>query len=312
MSKSINTSSERGWGLFLLVFLACFCILVNQVFSGMPETDLKGQTDELAKIEQKLVEKRKSIEQLYQKEKSAFEELLNLEESLDSAQIYRRLLRAKEKNLEEELLIEERSSSETDVKLVLYREQFKHRVREIYKHRKSSFYATIFSASSPIDLVDRLDLVQMMLRKDQDILTRTTDLKIELERNRFKLRNTKEELSELAKRKAEEEILYQRQVEEKNGLLTKIKSEKTIYVQAVEELEKSAAELENILGNLQPDNSSNLGADGKELEWRKTYPGDGLFAISKGKLPWPIQGKVRSRFGEQADPHSRPRSNLPA
>ena len=54
MSNFINTSPGRGWGLFLLVFWAGFCILVDQVFSGTPGADSKGQTEVLATIEKKL------------------------------------------------------------------------------------------------------------------------------------------------------------------------------------------------------------------------------------------------------------------
>ena len=54
MSNSTNTGTGRGWGLFLLVFWAGFCILVNQVFSGTPGADSKGQTEVLATIEKKL------------------------------------------------------------------------------------------------------------------------------------------------------------------------------------------------------------------------------------------------------------------
>jgi len=54
MRNSIYTSPRRGWGLFLLVFWTGFCILVNQVFSGTPGADSKGQTEVLATIEKKL------------------------------------------------------------------------------------------------------------------------------------------------------------------------------------------------------------------------------------------------------------------
>ncbi len=307
MNKSIGINQPIWLRLFLFVFLTGFCILVNQAFSDTLRVDLENQTDELAKIKNELVEKRESLDQLHHKEKSVLEELLNLEERLDLAQRFRRQLKVKERNLEEELKIKEMSLGETDTRLILCRDRFQHRLREIYKHRNSDFYAIIFDASSPVDLVNRLNFIRLILKQDQALLTETKNAKAELEEKERNLRKTKEEWVELEKRKTEEEVTYQKELKEKEKLLKKIKSEKTVYAQAVGELEKSAMELENILASIQPEYRSAFGAGEQVLGRMKTDQREGLFFISKGRLPWPIQGKVVSRFGEQINPQFRTR-----
>ena len=163
MKKSNSINQERWLRLFLLVFLIGFCIFIGTAFADDLGEGLKSRSDELAKMKQELEEKRKSIEQISQEEKSVFEELLNSEERLDLARESGRQLKIKEKNLEEKLQMEEVNLGEINAKLILCREQYRLRVREIYKHRKSNLYAGIYSASSPQVLANWLNFIRMIL-----------------------------------------------------------------------------------------------------------------------------------------------------
>ncbi len=302
MKKSNGINQERRLRLFLLVFLIGFCIFIDTAFADDLGEGLINRTDKLAKMKQELEEKRKSIEQLSQKEKSAFEELLNLEERLDLARESKRQLKIKERNLEEKLQMEEKSLEEIYAKLILCREQYRHRVREIYKHRKSYLYTGIFETAYPLDLTNRLNFIQMILLEDQSRLSKTQNARADLEEGEQNIRKTRGDLFEHAKRKTEEEAKYQQGVSEKNSILKKIKSEKKTLTQTLSELENSSAELEKILSDISPKSSSGFGVEEKKLDQAKSNSREGLFDISKGKLPWPIRGKVISRFGEQVNP----------
>jgi len=277
--------------LFLLAFIIWFSIFAHKVFSDTLSVDIKSQPDTLAKIKKELDEKRKSMEKLNQKERSTFEELLDLEERLDSTQRLKRDLVLKEKEAEKELEIEDLSLAETDSSLSYYRELSLKRLREIYEHKRFHPYAIIFEASSPVEMVNRLKLTQRILKEDQDLLRKTKNLKAELEEKKQSLVKTKTELSVLRQRRAKEEIKYKKELLEKEKLLKKIKSEKKLYAQAVEELKKNASELENILAQIHHSTPS-------ETQTKE----EGWFEISKGKLPWPIPGKVIAYFGEQRSP----------
>jgi septal ring factor EnvC (AmiA/AmiB activator) len=297
-NKIAYVSIERLFRLFLLAFLICFCIFGNRAFSDTLGVDRKNQTDELTRIKKELDDKRNSMETLKEKEKSTFEELLDLEERLDLAQRLKRKMALEEKNIEEELKIEEKSLEETNSKLGSYLVQSQRRLREIYKHGRFSPYPIIFEASSPVDFVNRLNLTKMILQEDENLLRETKNLKAKLEEKKQNLRKTKGELSELMERKAEEEKVCQEERKEKERLLKRIKSEKKLYAQVIEELEKEASELENILEQIHQSYGSKFGQKPNAQSEIQTKE-DGLFSISKGKLPWPIRGKVIASFGEQ-------------
>ena len=302
MNKSVSIRCGKWLRLFLLAFSIWLCIFIDQAFSDTLGVESKGQMEELMKIRTQLEEKRKSIKLLHQKEKNAYEELLDLEERLDLTQRFIRQLKVREKKVEKELKIKEESLKETDTQLIHYREQSKLRLREIYKHHRLSPVAVIFDASSPTDLVKRFNLARIILKRDGDNFTRIQITKEALAEKERNLKESRAELAQLEKRKTGEEIIYSRELQEKDRLLKQIRSEKITYAKAVSELEENAALLENVLAGIQPGNSSGRIAAARSQDKIEPNPGEGFFVISKGKLPWPIQGRVVSRFGEQINP----------
>jgi septal ring factor EnvC (AmiA/AmiB activator) len=293
---------QTGIKLFLLVFSLWFLILRQQVFSDTPGADSTYQAGKLTEIRSQLEEKRKSMELLHQKEKNAYEELLDLEERLDLSQRFLRQLGVREKEVEKELESKEESRGKTDTQSTVHREQFQLRLREMYKHRGSGSLAAVFDAASPTDLLRRLNLARIMARRDKESFTRLLNIKEELEKQEADLRESRAELAQLEERKTRQRNIYSGELKEKERLLKRIRSEQTGYAQAVDELEKNAAWLEKVVAGIQPEDSVDSIVGVKNKDELRSDPGDGFFIISKGKLPWPIRGRVISRFGEQANP----------
>jgi len=275
---------------------------MDQAFSDSLGVESKDQTEKLTKIRIEMEDKRKSMELLHQKEMNAYEELLDLEERLDLTRRFMKQLRVKEKKLETEQKIKEKSLGETDTQLIQYREQTKLRLTEIYKHHRLNSVTVIFGTSSPVDLLRRFILARMVLKRDRDNLERIQNIKEALEEKERNLKESRAELAQLEKRKTGEEIIYSRDLQEKNRLLKQIRSEKNTYAQVVSELEKNATELENVLAGIQSRNSAGPVGAAERQDKIGSNTGEGFFIIAKGKLPWPIQGRVVSRFGEQINP----------
>jgi septal ring factor EnvC (AmiA/AmiB activator) len=298
----------RFWsGLFLLVFSIWFGILTRPAFSDTLEAGSVNGAEELTKIRTQLEEKRESIKLLRQKEKNAYQELLDLEERLDLTRRSLRQLKLTENKMEEELRIKEESLGETNAQLMLYRDQFKSRWREIYKHRRWNPVAVIFDASSLADLTRRYHLVQMVMKRDAENLSRILNTKEISEEKEKYLKEKRTELAQLERRKTVEENSCSLQLQEKNRIIQQIRSEKDAFAQTVSQLEKNAAQLEKVVIGVQPKNPA--GAEGivERSNEMKPAASEGFFVISKGKLPWPIRGKVVSHFGEQIDPQFQTR-----
>ena len=108
------------------------------------------------------------------------------------------------------------------------------------------------------------------------------------------LQENQKSLKKVKARILEKKSQINKQKKKKSALLKKVRSEKQTYQIAVRELEKSSLELQSLIDRLK-----------KELTTRKGdfIPEDGKgFAMLKGKLLFPVSGKIISRYGNQIDP----------
>ncbi len=277
----------------MLVFFLWFCIFIPWASPDSLDTGTAGQTDESARIKKELDEKRKSMEKLSLKERNTFEELLDLEEKLELIQRLIESMSAGEENTERELQVEAKNLKETRLKLNQHRESSLKRLREIYKHGRFVPSAMILEASSPVDLMNRIRFSQKIIEKDHKFSIEKERLTLHLEEKRLNLNETKSELSRLASRKSEEQEAYHKELKKREKLLKKIRSEKKLYAQAVGDLEESANQIPQIMNQLTKERTLVNSQDPRSKI---------RFETSKGKLPWPIEGRVISTFGEQKHP----------
>jgi septal ring factor EnvC (AmiA/AmiB activator) len=297
MGKTPHQTSyrRRKWSrLFLLGFFIWFCIFVsNETKPDSLENELGSQADELARVRRELNEKRKSLERLNQMEKWAFAEFLELEERIElNERLIRRLI-AKEKSMERELQTGDENLKETELELCSRREHFERRMREVYKHGRFGPCNMIFAASSPLGLIDGHRSVRRVLMSDQEMLKAARTVKADLEERGQNLGKAKPQVSWSRKRRAEERTVQRKNLEEREKLLKKIKSEKRLTTQAIRELEEEVSQISKILGFLREEDTYNRAKEGEGKSWFETL---------RGKLPWPVGGRVVSHFGERRHP----------
>ena len=281
-----------------MVFLAGFCIFVNRALPDSLHAEMTDEVHELARIERELDAKRAWMETLDHREQDAFEELLDLEEKLE---LTRRLisgLASKETAVDRRLQSEAKSLEEIRSRLLYHREGFRRRLREICKHGRLVPQTMIWGVASPVDLASRIKLTRRILEEDRNLAKGIERRKVDLEENSQSLGKSVAELSWLAGIKSEEQRAYQGELREREKLWRSIKSERRLYVQAIGELEKRVENVRRVLGGVQEDRTHRLAEEPDKSN---------RFETLKGRLPWPLQGRVMSAFGEQRHPLYRTR-----
>ena len=168
-----------------------------------------------------------------------------------------------------------------------HREWMKRKLRTMYKYGQNSDVVLLLLSSADISQLirtskslqyvtahelKRMSTYQENLHNLQDKENQLMLLKRELMTNRAKV--LAEESSLTGKRK------------NKEMLLASVKKEKSSYSKMLREMQESAKELRDII------NKSDRG---------DMFPGRG-FAGLKGRLPWPVEGKVAIPYGSQKDP----------
>jgi septal ring factor EnvC (AmiA/AmiB activator) len=276
-----------------LGFSAWFCIFNSKAQPEDLGAELSSRKDKLTKIREELDGKRRSVERLNQSARSTFAEILNLEDRLElDGRLITRLV-SQEQRMDQALQAGERSLQETDLKFWSYRQSSAKRLKEISKRGKPGPAAGLLGVCPPLEWGSWIRFARRIVLEDQHVLQMTRALKAKLEDRRQDLGKARPEVSWLRKRKAEEQIMHQMNLEEKQKLLKKIKSEKALHALAIRELEEQASEISRLLGHLVQEDQF-----GPEREEGTA----GWFEALRGKLPWPVKGRVASHFGQQRDP----------
>jgi septal ring factor EnvC (AmiA/AmiB activator) len=188
-----------------------------------------------------------------------------------------------------ELEKESQRSDSIQVDLKRRRELLARRIRGIYKFSRFDQYQVIFGSSSLTDLLRRLKYLQLIAKEDNALIDGFLNEKDKLEESRRKLEAKGKEVRALKMEKEGEEGNKTKEVERKKKVLHKIKSEKKLYLGAEKELERNAKKIQDFL-------------DDYEKERQKDESERDLFEILKGRLDWPVKGKVISSFGEKKHP----------
>lgn len=284
---------------FLLTLFLCglagalilYSLTEKRIHSQDLEEKIFEQKGELEKIRKELEEKRKKIERLSKKESSVFIEIKDLEEEIELIEKLISRLNLKSKEVKKEILSQEELLEESQSRLQVKREQLGLRLRDIYKYMRFGEYEVLIGASSPLDLLRRLRFIQLITQQDQTLIQEVSEEVKNVEKTKRILESKRDELSILIKEKNDEEKRSEIEKSKKKKRLKAIRTEKETHLQAAKELEKSAKEIEGLLSSLEEERSKT------EIE-----ASTGLFRALKGRLDWPVRGKVALGYGEQKEP----------
>ncbi|MEK6645702.1 MAG: peptidoglycan DD-metalloendopeptidase family protein [Candidatus Firestonebacteria bacterium] len=256
--------------------------------------DYKGSIEKTKenfnKLEKKIEAEETKKQQAEIKEKGILGELEKVEKQIDFLEKQIATYNLELTVTEEKIKITENELQEANDKLSKIRKKLHQRLRVLYKHGKLYWWEILLTSQTISQFLNRYKFMQ-------DVLKNTAELKKEVEDQKIKIENKKRELEyKKARYKILKELTLKKQSEatvekkRKEVLLVKIRKEKQAYQQAIAELEEASKELLTLVKKLETQVGS--------YEEQKTLAKLG-FEKSKGKLMWPVKGKVVSNFGSQ-------------
>lgn len=282
----------KGKYIFTALFLAQIIVLmlaVNSAFVyGSIAKGIEEEKEELESIRRKIEEKRSKRLNAEKMEGSILSRIEDLNYQLDRKEDHLRAidLRLGEKDKKIERLEAETKKLKTD--LNAGKKRVRERLKRMYKEGRLISLKIIFSATDHIDLLKRYYYMKWLHKKDLEIIKGYEEILREfkgkgdqLEQVRSEMWKAKSDVTSLMKDIESNRI-------QKETLLVRVRLERSSYDKVISELEEEASELQSLI---------------KELEARKSKEGGSLgFVSEKGRLEWPISGKVISNFGRQKHP----------
>jgi septal ring factor EnvC (AmiA/AmiB activator) len=270
----------------LLILLIFFLSIVTPLPSAPEAADAKKK---LSEIQEEIKEKKQLVKESIKKEKSVIEKIEDINESIKKKEIE---LKNYDKRISQTLSETQKLSKEIDElnnKLSGRQQYLKQRLRALYKEQYGGHALILISAKDYQDLIKKSRYISLIAYYDNKLINQYgADIKElipkkrELEALNAKLNADKNIAKEMQK-------ALQADRDKKDKLLETIRSRRQAYEKTIEGLEESSRKLRKMIESL------------KEKKLPKKITGKG-FAALKGRLPWPVDGKVAIPFGQYKDP----------
>jgi septal ring factor EnvC (AmiA/AmiB activator) len=244
-------------------------------------------------------EKKQKIRKAGKRERSVLGEIEKIEKAIQTqdAELSREQRRLRES--EAALADVEKNTAMVEQDLSRLKASYRDRVRALYKMGRSGYAVGIFSSGSMTAAVKRVKYLEIVAAQDRSVIAEYLKALDSLSRQQAEIAGRKEEISRRRQEIRSRQDGLAEQRKKKSTLLSSVRREKELYEQVLDELEESSKDLWALIKR-------------EEEEKRKTArsaparPGTATppsAALSgRGRLPWPVNGKVVTPYGKQRHP----------
>jgi murein hydrolase activator len=278
------TSARRA--VWFVLALACVAGT-----AALAQDDISEQQKELERIRSQIQAHRDESKKLSSREQQTLKNLQRLDREIELQKQYLHKLGEQETAVDRrvgELLVQIGGREAT---LSQQEEALARRVRTMYMQDPQYRWEVVLGAKSIEDAVTRYEFMRVIAEQDAKLIGEVTESKRRLETESSRLNEALQTIAEVRSDREAENARLEDAKQRRKTTLTQIRSEKSKHVEAIEELEEAQARVQAIL-----DDIARGGANDKDL------PPSGEFAAMKGRLLWPVAGKVIRGFGKHTHP----------
>jgi murein hydrolase activator len=278
---------------FATYFKVC---LLLAVFSA-PGTIRAAEQQKLLQTRQDLKSVRSQIEtttsELEDKQLTARTLLQQLKDVEQRLKLTGRRIKQTEtqiKTLNAEIGAEETALSDGRMQINQLESQVQQRLIALYKGGETQGLKMLFSSQSPAELVENYLFLQLMVENDRDLLTAYRSAVAVNEKRLQHFAQLKKSQEATFRQQQDDNNTLQKAGSEKTRLLKKVKSDEMALSVLLTELKERASRLSSLVKKLE------------SIKPRTYTEKSSDFLAQKGRLDWPVAGKIRTRFGKGIHP----------
>ena len=279
--------------------------ILLSVISGQTEKiekDIQFHNSELDLLRKEIADYERKIKNTSDREKSEIERLNEIDEEISLVRnlIYRlrREEKIKEKSITQaEVTIEKKESEHTSLI-----NRYAKRVTRTYKKGRLSDLEKLLDAKSWRQAVYRAKYIKIISEYDRSLADDIRRNLVEIEAKQTVLERELTDIRKIDKEKLSRKKWLEQRRRVRNKELGNLKRDRQKMSVALNQRKKAAQQMESIISRLERERVARIAElerRRKEMELLGSVP----FKELKGKLPWPIEGKVISRFGTYQNPN---------
>lgn len=275
---------------FLLVIILFPIILYGQ--------NLREEQRRLEEIRDELKQMRARRNKARKEEKSALQKLQETEQELELIQLLLKELNRKAERTQERIEQTEEELETIQQKLAEQQELMGLRLREIYKFYQINEFEAFLTAESFADLIEKQRYMELLAVQDQELYEEIEANKARIERKKERLEQIIVTLNELQEEQIAEKEKALTEKTKKEAVLNDVRTQKAEAEKAIKDLERAQEEVQNIINRLESARKRRLA--GKPNLPKST--GNHYLDKNKGRVLWPVSGKVITKFGLHKHP----------
>ncbi len=260
---------------------------------------LSSAEAKLKDLQIKLNRVRKERKQLKSKELEILATLQNIDEEISITTQIIKEMETKKKLLMDNIDSLNIKITLTDSLINSHRTILENRLRYIYKFGQMNSLDVLFSSYTFADAITRIKYLTLIAKLDERVFEEYKNLSDSLKVYKSTLESNAQQLSVLEEQATSELASVEKDKIEKKQLLRDIRRKRSKQRKLERELIASRRRLQRIIQKLERERKS-------QAVTTKSY-----FGKLKGKLPWPVMGRVISRYGTKRHPkyHTATKNN---
>lgn len=289
-----QTSNDRGQRNRKSISFSAGCTLLFFLCSFVCSPDCSAGTvqEEYKKIQKEIRKQKHKIEEIKKYETAVTTDIDAINKQLRVTEASLQKYRSKLSDTEMGIARVESEISVNKKNIARHREWMKRKLHTIYKYGKNADVLLLLISSDDIaQLMRRSKYLQYLTVYEHKMLSSYKENVENLNRKQAQLVTLKKDLQQTKEKIQSEEASLQTTMKQKETVLASVKKQKVSQMRILKDLKDASNRILEII------RESEKAEKGKG----EVYAGKG-FGNMKGKLPWPVEGKVAIPYGSQKDP----------
>ncbi len=287
------------------IFLFISIVLPQRDF----DEELKYQNKSIESLKKEMEDLRKKIEKMSTHEKSASKKIISLEKEISLTDRLISELTMEEEMTRESILITEKKLNHQEDELNALRERYRNRVVYAYTRGRPSDLEKMFSTVSWRQSVYRKEYLKIISDVEENIRKKINTLLINIGQDKLNLEAGLRKNISLNREKSKQKKNLKHRKSTREKELVSLNKNKVELSEYLKEKDRGLKELEKLRASILEDKAR------FEREERIQRQQEALkskqFAQLKGQLPWPIHGKIVTKFGRQYNPKLKTTTEYP-
>lgn len=229
------------------------------------------------------------------------EKLIDIENKIGLTEKLIRSLQREERYMGELIFLTKEKITIKDNRLQELRNQMTQRAIYLYKFGRPSLTETVLTSRNWNELIYRIKYLKIVVDNEKVMVSDIESTLSELNREKTNYQSALKKKKSLRKEHQRESNKLSSDKSKRKEYLMEIETDKLLLERELQQKQKMAEEIENIIGKLQKDETEMKRREVElariRAEQKKATAGN--FASLKGRMPWPVQGKIVTHFGKQ-------------